>query len=492
MTTVLQRGTGPRYELNTGLELRPDAQGGVLLSRHPLMALRLNPLAFGLLSDLKGVASALDLVAGQQALSLSAATTFLDSLVQRRLLLRHMPPPDVWPSVSIIVPAHGRPAATRACVESLLALEYPGERPEILVVDDASEPPLAPALEGLPVRTVRLTVNRGQSVARNHAAALATGEVLAFIDNDCIASPDWLTALIAALDEPGVELAGGRVVAPPPTGPIAAFESVRSPLDMGAVSGAVGPDEPISYMPSCNLVVRRDLLLRLGGFDPAMHLGEDVDLIWRALRDGAKARYVATSTVVHHHRVQLGALLRRRADYASSEADLQRRHPAAGRRILVLPRVTLLLLAALVSAKKAWPLSLVFGATALGSVVVEIGAKQRSLEKNGVSMPVHHVGGAVLHAHRAALYHLGANVTRYYSLPLLAAGLCWPEILPALAILLLTPPVIDHKRLHPRLALPTFIGLYWLELTAYQLGVWGGCWQRRTLRPLWPQLRWSR
>ena len=490
-TLVLRRGIGPRYELNVGLELRPDAAGGVLLSRHPLVALRLNPPAFGLLANLKGAATALELVAGQRTLALNAATNFLDSLAQRRLLLRHMPTPDVWPSVSIIVPAHGRPAATRACVESLLALHYPGEPPEILVVDDASEPPLAPALAGLPVRTLHLAVNSGQSVARNHAAAVAKGDVLAFIDNDCVAAPDWLTMLVAALDEPGVELAGGRVVAPPPTGPVAAFEAVRSPLDMGAVSGAVGPDEPLSYMPSCNLVVRRGLLLRLGGFDPAMQLGEDVDLIWRALQAGAQARYVAASTVVHHHRVQLGALLRRRADYASSEADLQRRHPT-GQRTLVLPQVTLLLLAALVSAKKAWPLSLVCGATALGRLGVEIGAKRRDLSKNGVTLPTQDVGGAVLQAHRAALYHLGANVTRYYSLPLLAAGLRWPASLPALAILLLTPPIIDYHRLQPRLALPTFIGLYWLELTAYQLGVWSGCWQRRTFRPLWPKLRWGR
>ena len=97
-----------------------------------------------------------------------------------------------------------------------------------------------------------------------------------------------------------------------------------------------------------------------------------------------------------------------------------------------------------------------------------------------------------MQAHRAALYHLGANVTRYYSLPLLAIGLRWPASLPALAILLLTPPIIDYYRLQPRLALPHFIGLYWLELTAYQLGVWGGCWQRRTFRPLWPKLRWGR
>jgi hypothetical protein len=95
----------------------------------------------------------------------------------------------------------------------------------------------------------------------------------------------------------------------------------------------------------------------------------------------------------------------------------------------------------------------------------------------------------VARQHGAALYHLGANVTRYYSLPLLAAALRWPNLRPALALLLLVPAVSDYYRLRPQMALPAFVGLYWLELGAYQLGVWAGCLKRRTLKPLLALLR---
>lgn len=490
-TLVLRRGEGPRYRLNDGLDLIPDAGGGVVLSQRPLVALRLNPHAAALLGALASGSTALDLVAARPALPLNAATRFLDDLARRRLVLREPPPPAAWPAVSIVVPAHGRPGATRACVESLLALEYPAGGAEVIVVDDASEPPLAPALAGLPVQVVRFEQNRGQSAARNHAAALARGEVVALIDNDCVADPGWLAALVAALDEPRVAIVGGRVMAPPPAGPVAAFEAVRSPLDMGPASGAVGPGEAIGYMPSCNLVVRRELMLRLGGFDPAMTLGEDVDFVWRALASGAEARYRADGVVVHDHRVQLLALLRRRADYASSEADLQLRHPA-GRREMVIPALGVTLLAALVLAAVAPALGLLLCALALGLLAVEIARKGRDLARNGVDLPLRQVIGAVLLEHRAALYHLGANVTRYYSLPLLAAGLLWPPLLPALAVLLLVPPIVDHRRLRPAVALPLFIALSWLELGAYQLGVWRGCRERRTLRPLLPRVRLGR
>ena len=103
-------------------------------------------------------------------------------------------------------------------------------------------------------------------------------------------------------------------------------------------ASAVGPDEAVAYLPTCNFVVRRDVLLAVGGFAADMRLGEDVDFTWRVLRTGASACYAPAGRVTHHHRERLGPLLRRRADYGSSEADLQRRHPA-GRRVMPMPRV---------------------------------------------------------------------------------------------------------------------------------------------------------
>ncbi len=485
---VLRRGTGPQYRLNQGLRLVPKVSGGVVHSAQPLAAIQLNAQAFGLLAALGEAGTALEVAAARPGIGLPTISTFLETMARRRLLLRRSPAPTRQPTVSVIVPAYGRPAATRACVESLLQLDYPQDRCEIIVVDDATPEPLAPALAGLAVRIVRLEANQGQSAARNLALGMARGDLIAFIDNDCVAAPAWLGLLVAELDDPRVGLAGGRVLAAPAEGLVAAFEAVRSPLDMGALSGPVGPNEPIAYLPSCNLVVRRDLLQRVGGFDPAMTLGEDVDLVWRLLASGSEGRYLAESTILHDHRVALAALLRRRADYASSEADLQRRHPA-GRRVMVLPTTVLLLLIALLLLPSLAGMSLLLGVLALLSLGLELAQKQRRLRQAGLDLPFGRTLAAVLAAHRAALYHLGANLTRYYSLPLLLGMLLWPALRLPLAILLLVPPLIDYDRLNPPFGRLTFIGLTWLELAAYQIGVWRGCWQRRTLRPLLPRLR---
>lgn len=478
----------PRYVLKPGLTLVPDTTGGLLLAPRPLFAMRLNVHAFALLSGLQCERTAAEVAAQVPGLPVSTVSAFLDNLVQRQLVTRKPSVPRLWPTVSVIVPAHGRPEATRACIASLLALDYPAERLEIIVVDDASEPPLALSLAEMPVRVLREERNIGQSAARNQGAEQARGELLAFIDNDCVAAVDWLRTLVPQFGDPAVGIVGGRVLAPDPIGQVACFEAVRSPLDMGSVDSEVGPGERVAYLPTCNVLVRRDLLLRQGGFDPSLRLGEDVDFVWRSLSDGTRACYSPAGRVVHHHRVLLWDLLCRRTDYGSSEATLQRRHPA-GWRVMPLPLVTMALLIALTLSTVSWVAGMVLGITALVAAAIEFEVKRRRLLRLGATVPIRWVSSAIWREHLASLYHLSANATRYYGLPLFVAGLMWWPLFPAVATLLLVAPISDYRRMEPKLLLAAFVGLYWLEMAAYQIGVWRGCLQQYTLRPLLPLVR---
>lgn len=482
--------TGPLYRLMPGLRRLPHPAGGaVLTSRRPLMAMRLNPQATAIVTALEesGEGTSAEAVARLAGVAPSTARAFLDRLAGRRLVERIPLPPQRWPEVSIIVAARGRPEATRECVRSLLALDYPADLLEIIVVDDASASPLADVLSGLPVRLIRLASNVGQSAARNLGAAEAEGELLAFTDNDCTAEPGWLRALVPHFTDPEVVLVGGRVVAAPADGPVAAFEAARSPLDMGAQSGPVGPEAAVGYLPTCNLLVRRDALLAAGGFTVAMRVGEDVDFCMRVLQRGGRAVYATEGRIVHDHRVRLADLLRRRADYGASEADLQRRH-AAQRRTMPLPTCGLLALATLSAATVFWPLALLLSLTGVVLLAREMHGKHRRLRNLGMPATRARVAAAVLREHRASLHTLSANALRYYSLPLAAAAIVLPPLLPAVAILLLLAPVIDHRRLRPALSLPVFVSFTVLELLAYQGGVWRGCRQHRTLEPMLPRL----
>lgn len=491
-TSVPAWGADARYQLASGLDLIDRGSDGVLLAWNPLLAIRLNAVGVALLERLspEEARSFGEVAAGVPGLSRVQAEAFLDDLARRRLLSREPRPPAAWPKVSVIVAARGRPSATRACIQSLLALDYPRERLEIVVVDDASEPPLADALGRLPVPILRLERNVGQSAARNLAAARVSGEILAFIDNDCRAAPNWLAHLVPHVDDPSVVAVGGRVAAPPPAGPVAAFEAVRSPLDKGPVAGPVGPEEPVAYLPSCNLLVRRHAFLAVGGFAADMRVGEDVDLVWRLIGAGGRVHYATATDVVHDHRVRLGALLARRADYGASEADLQARHPEC-RTTMDVPRAGLLVLLATALVWSFPPLAAVLTLVGLGSVSAEVVGKRRRLQAMAAHVPARRLLRSVLREHAASLYHFGHHATRYYGVPLLAAGLVWPPLLPACLLLLLVPPVWDHRRLGPSVPLPAFVALYWLEMAAYELGVWRGCVARRCWFPLLPRLRWS-
>ena len=140
-----RRGAWARYALQPRLALIPaprtasdETAGGLVFSLRPLMAMRLNGQAFALLSAVADGGRTADTAARAAGLSSMDAAAFLDSLARRRLLVRTPPPPGCWPQVSIIVAARERHRATRACVDSLLALRYPGEHCEVIVVDDAS------------------------------------------------------------------------------------------------------------------------------------------------------------------------------------------------------------------------------------------------------------------------------------------------------------------------------------------------------------------
>lgn len=488
---VLRRGEAPRYELKSDLSVEPTKGGWVLLSERPLMATGLNSGAASLLERLSRPRTAGEL-ASETGIPPADILPFLGTLVEKRVVVRrHEPSPVRWPSVTVVVPAQNRPGQTRECVESLLAVDYPGQLLEVVVVDDASEKPLADALSDLNVRVVRSDENIGQSAARNLAAFHSESEVVAFTDNDCFAEPGWLRKLVGHLCEPGIEVAGGRITSPPPDGSVAVFESVRSPLDMGDTGSFVGHTEPVPYLPTCNLAVSRRVMLSLGGFREEMSLGEDADFVWRVREAGHRIYYEPEAKVLHHHRTRLSELLRRRSDYASSEADLQHRHPETHRQMMI-PATVLCLLAVVPVASLSPLAGGVLLAVATAMLCIEFATKYRRLRGAGVRLSAGKVAAAITRQHGASLYHLGGNVARYYGLPLLAASLFMPALLPPVAVLLAVQPVFDHRRLKPGIGIARFTGLYILELSAYQIGVWRGCLKHRTLWPLLPKLRFGR
>jgi mycofactocin system glycosyltransferase len=225
--------------------------------------------------------------------------------------------------VTVVVPVHGHDP--RSTIDAL------GEVAAVVVVDDASDPPVR---TGDAYRVVRQETNAGPAVARATGRLVASTELVAFVDADCVPEPRWLEGALAHFDDDRVALVAPRVRSRPGLGPIARYEASRSPLDLGPIEGRVAPGTRIGYVPAAALVVRASAFDAVGGFDRSLRVGEDVDFVWRLVEQGWRCRYEPEAVVFHESRATVPALGRQRFRYGRSAAALDRRHPG-----LVAPAV---------------------------------------------------------------------------------------------------------------------------------------------------------
>ncbi len=121
--------------------------------------------------------------------------------------------PDSWPLVSITVPMYNEERQAAQLIESLLALEYPSERLQILIVSDASSDRTDEIVRRYADRGVELVRQReraGKTAAENAAAELLTGEIVVNTDASIRIRPDALKHLLRVFSDPSVGVASGR------------------------------------------------------------------------------------------------------------------------------------------------------------------------------------------------------------------------------------------------------------------------------------------
>jgi O-antigen biosynthesis protein len=226
------------------------------------------------------------------------------------------------PRMTVAVCTYNGSATLRECLEGVSALRYPDY--EVIVVSDGStdeSPEIARSFEG--VRVIE-TENRGLSAARNTAMQASSAEIVAYIDDDAIPDPDWLTHLAAAFESEAYAAAGGPNVPPPGSGRIAQCVA-NAP---GGPTHVLIGDREAEHIPGCNMAIRKRALKEIGGFDPQFRAaGDDVDACWRLLEAGGQIAFAPGAVVCHHRRRTVRGYLRQQRAYGKAEALLERKHP---------------------------------------------------------------------------------------------------------------------------------------------------------------------
>jgi GT2 family glycosyltransferase len=221
------------------------------------------------------------------------------------------------PFFSIVIPTYNRPERLAVCLRSISALDYPGDRFEVIVVDDGSQMSIEPAVAAVQQSLNLILIqqaNAGPAKARNAGAARARGEFLVFTDDDCTPLPDWLTRLAAQFAVTPDCAIGGRTLNALPDN----LCSTASQILIDYLYEYYNTDTQLSsFFASNNLALPTSSFHALGGFDTAFPLaaGEDREFCDRWLHRGYQMVYAPDVQIRHAHHLKLKSFWRQHFNY---------------------------------------------------------------------------------------------------------------------------------------------------------------------------------
>lgn len=225
------------------------------------------------------------------------------------------------PETSIIIPVYNKVEYTKNCLTQLLNTLPPNFRGEIIVIDDASTDETPAVIEEFArqdarFKSLRNEQNAGFIRSCNRAAEAANGEVIVFLNNDTLPQPGWLPPLLKTLqDYPEAGAVGGKLIYPDGTLQEAGgvIFSDASGCNFGKHDKAASAPlysflREVDYCSGALLATRRELFMRLGGFDmryaPAYY--EDTDYCFSLREKGYRVYYQPESVIIHFEGVTSG------------------------------------------------------------------------------------------------------------------------------------------------------------------------------------------
>ncbi|NLD35613.1 MAG: glycosyltransferase [Desulfatiglans sp.] len=207
--------------------------------------------------------------------------------------------------ISVIIPSYNSESTISKCLDALKNQEYRGEYEIILVDSSRDRTPEIVNSKYPDIQFIHLDKKTDPGTARNIGIEKSKGDLIAFIDSDCVAAPDWLNR-IAAAHTSEYKVVGGSV------------RNGNRENDMVAWAGYLAefreflPGKPkmeVSHIPTCNISYKKEIFDKYGLFEGEYYPQEDLIFNYKICKNGEKILLDSSITVYHNHRSVMKSFL---------------------------------------------------------------------------------------------------------------------------------------------------------------------------------------
>jgi len=220
----------------------------------------------------------------------------------------------IYPTVTIIIPTKNNEQTIDSCIKSIMSMDYPREKLELIVVDAFSKDRTLHICARYPVKVLRKNCNA--PAAYNIALRDVSSEIIGFIDGDAKVTKDWLRNLVQHLNDLNVAGAGGMIMTWNCDNLIPRF------IGYDITNRYEKMPKSITRIATTNLILKKKVIDEVGRFDEALATGYDADIGYKIVKKGYKIIFEPKAVVYHFHRPNLNAYFRQQYIYAKNDVAL--------------------------------------------------------------------------------------------------------------------------------------------------------------------------
>ncbi len=230
-----------------------------------------------------------------------------------------------YPYVSIIIPARNGQNTLPICLNSIMHVDYPRERTEVILVNNNSTDATENIARRYPITILNEKKVNSSYAARNLGIQHAKGEIIAFTDADCVVSQKWLANLLSHSNNVEIGCFAGKIDSYKP----------NTLAEFFAGSYEESHDQFLcvtkwSYANTANVAYRKEVFQDIGVFNANLKSCGDADFTWRMLKRGKhKMKYEPSAVVYHKHRSSLRGLFLQHRKYGEGIEELLKLYPGS-------------------------------------------------------------------------------------------------------------------------------------------------------------------